>query len=525
MGVALMNLEKILIKHYELYPKMQIQDMVKLIYQNEFGGGHLIKNKADSLIRLQEEYHSLRGYSSSHNQFSNNNVDQACHYICEMCEMSKKKKYFERGTKENSDTRDNGDNKESRDIAEGRDAKGNRDAEASEVLQVSGISEDRELLSGCSQLFIDIGNNLCRFDLKVLNKIVAENVENITENIKDNLKDNIRYNLKNNINDNINDNINNNISVIKSVNIDEIDHLVNDETCGNNYSDYEENYEDIYKDKCKYKYIDLATINSFFVNTANSISGNIQSFEAKLEILNQCCKRRILPYSVTEVEDYLKEYKAKGYPAVSHSEIYRFAYSPAYRIVDGRYCKFFEIFCRIDTLLKTKDRVIIAIDGNSGAGKSTLAAFIADVYDDCNIFHMDDFFLTPELRTEERLNEVGGNVDYVRFKKEVIGGLKSGMEFCYRKYDCQQGTFRESVKVIPKRLNIIEGSYSMHPTLRASYDLKIFLHVDTEEQSRRVLKRNGPKMHEIFISRWIPLENRYFTEMRIKEQSDLVFNM
>ena len=50
--------------------------------------------------------------------------------------------------------------------------------------------------------------------------------------------------------------------------------------------------------------------------------------------------------------------------------------------------------------------MVVAIDGNSGAGKSTLAALIADVYD-CNLFHMDDFFLRPEQRTEERLKETG----------------------------------------------------------------------------------------------------------------------
>lgn len=33
--------------------------------------------------------------------------------------------------------------------------------------------------------------------------------------------------------------------------------------------------------------------------------------------------------------------------------------------------------------------------------------------------HMDDFYLQGRQRTYERLNEVGGNVDYERFAKEV----------------------------------------------------------------------------------------------------------
>jgi len=34
-----------------------------------------------------------------------------------------------------------------------------------------------------------------------------------------------------------------------------------------------------------------------------------------------------------ELEAYLEEYKRAGYPMVSHSEQYRQAYKPAYRIV------------------------------------------------------------------------------------------------------------------------------------------------------------------------------------------------
>ena len=38
------------------YPKMTPQDAVKLIYQNEFGGGHLIRDKEFVLKRLLNEY-------------------------------------------------------------------------------------------------------------------------------------------------------------------------------------------------------------------------------------------------------------------------------------------------------------------------------------------------------------------------------------------------------------------------------------------------------------------------------------
>ena len=129
--------------------------------------------------------------------------------------------------------------------------------------------------------------------------------------------------------------------------------------------------------------------------------------------------------------------------------MYRANYCPAYRIVKTEYRDYFDVFTTIDSLLQTQQTVIVAIDGNSGAGKSTLANLIASVYD-CNLFRMDDFFLTPELKTEERLKEIGGNVDYQRFKEEVIRGIQSGKEFQYQVYDCQEMKLREKVVVHPK---------------------------------------------------------------------------
>ena len=72
---------------------------------------------------------------------------------------------------------------------------------------------------------------------------------------------------------------------------------------------------------------------------------------------------------------------------------------------------------QIDALLRDKDFVVVAIDGKCTSGKTTLAARLAEIYD-CNVFHMDDFFLRPEQRTPERFAQIGGNVDYERFRRK-----------------------------------------------------------------------------------------------------------
>jgi hypothetical protein len=53
------ELEAILLTHAKRYPLMQPRDAVKLIYQNEFGGGHLIRDEQACLNYLRREYDSI----------------------------------------------------------------------------------------------------------------------------------------------------------------------------------------------------------------------------------------------------------------------------------------------------------------------------------------------------------------------------------------------------------------------------------------------------------------------------------
>lgn len=175
---------------------------------------------------------------------------------------------------------------------------------------------------------------------------------------------------------------------------------------------------------------------------------------------------------------------------------------------------------RIDELLSRQGRVLVAIDGKCASGKTTLAARLAECYD-CNVFHMDDFFLRPEQRTEERYAQAGGNVDYERFGAEVLEPLKGGAPFSYRPFDCKTLTLSAPVCVVPKPLSIIEGSYSMHPVFGQPYDLTVLLTVTPELQKERILLRPG-HLHNQFFTRWIPMENRYLEEFRIEQRADLI---
>lgn len=177
---------------------------------------------------------------------------------------------------------------------------------------------------------------------------------------------------------------------------------------------------------------------------------------------------------------------------------------------------------RITELLKEKDRLIIAIDGRCASGKTTLSLRLCELFD-CNIIHMDDFFLRPSQRTPERLVKPGENIDHERFLSQVLMPLTSGQSFSYQPYSCKEGRLGSEIFVPKKKISVIEGSYSCHPSLCGHYDLRIFLSTSPDKQMRRIEKRNGVQNAEIFKSKWIPLEEKYFSACEIKSKCQLFF--
>ena len=173
----------------------------------------------------------------------------------------------------------------------------------------------------------------------------------------------------------------------------------------------------------------------------------------------------------------------------------------------------------IDTMLDTGKQIVIAIDGNCTAGKTTLASILEKEYD-CNVFHMDDFFLRPQQRTAERYAQPGGNVDYERFQEEVMLPLKTGKPFSYRPFSCKSFALSDAVQITPKQLNIVEGTYCQHPYFGDVYDLKLFLSVSPELQRERVFQR-PQHVQGRFFTDWIPMEKLYFEFYQISAKADI----
>ena len=281
--------------------------------------------------------------------------------------------------------------------------------------------------------------------------------------------------------------------------------------------------------------LQLHTLCSLFLKSMPALSNHAEEKKALLDQaltwLLSWIQDGILPFDPEESKQFLMLYRKKGCPAIHHSQSFRNAYHPAYRLLRTDYAFYFSLFARINQLFTRKKHVVLAIDGKCGAGKSTLASLLATVYS-CNVIHMDDFYLPADLRTKERLTEAGGNIHYERFSAQVLPSLLTLQQdsplikdASYQVFDCHRmdyQDFRPAITDLP--LTIVEGSYCLRPEFREAYDLKVFLTVSETEQKERLLARNGKEAYQSFESRWIPMELQYFETFQIAGNCDLTFH-
>lgn len=178
---------------------------------------------------------------------------------------------------------------------------------------------------------------------------------------------------------------------------------------------------------------------------------------------------------------------------------------------------------RLDELLSRAEGkpLVVAIDGPCGSGKTTLAAALAQRYA-ASVFHCDDYFPQPHQRTEARRAEPGGNLDRDRLAEEILTPLREGRAAHWRRFDCKTLRLLDWNDTPPAALNVVEGSYALHPALRGCYDLAVFLTCSRETQLERLAARGSDVA--VFRRRWMPLEDAYFQALAPKEHADLVLS-
>lgn len=85
--------------------------------------------------------------------------------------------------------------------------------------------------------------------------------------------------------------------------------------------------------------ISVEALGQAFLQSAAIPRGSMNSFRKKLELLTDLTAEGKMPFSSEALLNYLAQYEAAGFPPVSHSEAYRQAYHPAYRVIDPNILK------------------------------------------------------------------------------------------------------------------------------------------------------------------------------------------
>jgi len=178
---------------------------------------------------------------------------------------------------------------------------------------------------------------------------------------------------------------------------------------------------------------------------------------------------------------------------------------------------------RIEEMLRSNERVLVAVDGMAASGKTTLATALCRAFPRSAVVHMDDFTIPFEDRAPGYFEAQLSNADVVRFDREVLTPLLEGQEACYRPYVCHPVPgFLEPVRIAPKtRLIVIEGAYCLHPLLFDRYDLRVLSLIDPQAQRMRILARNGEAQLARFESLWIPMENRHIEAHSLRRRCDM----
>lgn len=91
------------------------------------------------------------------------------------------------------------------------------------------------------------------------------------------------------------------------------------------------------------KKVDIVTLNQSFYQSMNdhiNVDNAINTIDQLLDLILELVEKRQLPFSLHETVNFINDYRAKNYPAIHHSEIYKQTYEPHYRVIHIKHMNF-----------------------------------------------------------------------------------------------------------------------------------------------------------------------------------------
>lgn len=148
-------------------------------------------------------------------------------------------------------------------------------------------------------------------------------------------------------------------------------------------------------------------------------------------------------------------------------------------------------------LQKIKHMLIIGIAGGTGSGKTTVVNQIINElqHDEVDVIYQDSYYqdtshLDYEARTKINFDHPK-SIDFDLLVKH-LKQLKSGQEVEQPVYSFKDhNRTLETITTQPRKVMIVEGILIFtHPDIRKMFDIKIFVHADSDERLMRRLKRD-----------------------------------
>lgn len=137
--------------------------------------------------------------------------------------------------------------------------------------------------------------------------------------------------------------------------------LLEAEIAGLNPVKGEKMYESIGNGLCRWnlrpcveKGIPAEDIHRLFAETARGMKGDKRRFMRSLQLLEEMAEADETPFDPIDLDVYLIRYREKKCPAVHHSEAYKNAYHPAYRIVNQKKLKDYLAVRRAETKAESR---------------------------------------------------------------------------------------------------------------------------------------------------------------------------
>lgn len=141
--------------------------------------------------------------------------------------------------------------------------------------------------------------------------------------------------------------------------------------------------------------------------------------------------------------------------------------------------------------------LIIGIAGGTGSGKTTVVNQIIDElkHEDVDVISQDSYYQeTSHLSFEERKKINFDHPKSIDFDllAEHLKQLKAGKSIQQPVYSfSEHNRTGKTIEIQPRKVVIVEGILILsHPEIRELFDIKIYVHADSDERLIRRLKRD-----------------------------------